>query len=132
MKRYIIAAAIVLSGTALAAIAAEQLQQTPTPTLSQLRKLRESIPGKKPLAPVNSATTLNGWNFKVCAENLTFTSAVFVVNTDQSQFVVGSNDLQTTLKAQLVAACEHAPSGYWIHVTDATRASFDAVAIDYP
>jgi hypothetical protein len=118
---------------------AQQSPQPPMPTLSQLLKLRESIPGKKPLT--KAAPLLNGWNFRVCTESFAYsngtTSSVFVTNTDGSGLAIGSISVltpgvQTTIQADLIAACQHAPKGYWVHITDATRVSFDAILIDYP
>jgi hypothetical protein len=116
-----------------------QSAQPPMPTLSQLLKLRESIPGKKPLVQPKSILP-NGWNYRVCTESFMYTNGtsagMFITNTDQSGIEIGFSrqapSLETAIQADFIAACQHAPRGYWVHITDATRVSFDAILIDYP
>jgi hypothetical protein len=129
-------AAIVL-GCALGV--AQAAGPTPPPIdPSQLRTLLKLKPSEPlPSSRVGRLTpgpTVVGWNFKVCIQSFlarTGQFSIFAVNSDGSFFLESStSQTLSSFQNQLLAACQHAGGGYWVHLINADL--FDAIAINYP
>ena len=77
-----------------------------------------------------------GWNFEICKASSVSTDGlnIFVtaVNRDGTFFFDSSSGAQTSAQAQLLAACQHAGGGYFVHVFNSATNDFDALAINYP
>jgi hypothetical protein len=84
-----------------------------------------------------AALTL-GWNFKVCTASIVSSPnatsfTVFARNADGTAFFEStSRGASNPIQNELVAACQHAGGGYWVHVTDTSSGLFDDVLIFYP
>ena len=123
------------AGTTSPPIDPSQLQ-----TLLNLLKPKPGVPlsqtGGGRLTP--GPSNVVGWNFKICTESFSTTAAggsltgTFAVNSDGSFFAERSSGVHETVQAQLLAACQHAGGGYWVHVLDPTTNVFDYVLIYYP
>jgi hypothetical protein len=116
---------------------------TPTPPpdpkelLAQIKRPDGSLPqsaggivkGAKRAAPVL------GWNFFVCTASQAFTDgANFTVvahNSDQTFFAWTAGSSSNPIQNELVAACQHAGGGYFLHIINPSGA-FDSVWIFYP
>jgi hypothetical protein len=106
---------------------------------SQLRTLLKLKPSE-PLPPRGGGRLTAGpalpvgWNFEICGQSfLSGGSNVFVIafNRDGTFFFDRSGGVQTSGQAQLLAACQHAGGGYFVHIINSTN-DFDALAINYP
>jgi hypothetical protein len=123
---------------------AQAAPPTPPPALSELAPLIKrnadgSLPqrgGIKLTAATPAAPSL-GWNFEVCtASYVSSPSAsaftVFARNADGTVFFESTSTTTDPIQNELVAACQHAGGGYWIHVTNTATLFFDTVLIFYP
>jgi hypothetical protein len=78
-----------------------------------------------------------GWNFEVCTASVVSSPnsssfTVFANNADRTAFFESTNLASNPVQNELVAACQHAGGGYWIHITNTVTAFFDTVSIFYP
>jgi hypothetical protein len=79
-----------------------------------------------------------GWNFKVCNQSYLARAPsgrflLFAENSDGSFFVESStSQILSFFQNQLLAACQHAGGGYWVHVDNPEGNLFDAIDIYYP
>jgi hypothetical protein len=133
-------AAIVL-GCALGV--AQAADPSPPPiNPSQLRTLLKLKPGEPLPSRGGGRLTAGpplrvGWNFEICGQSSLSTDGsnvfVFALNRDGTFFFDSSADgVQTSAQAQLLAACQHAGGGYFVHVFNSATNDFDALAINYP
>jgi hypothetical protein len=119
---------------------------TPPPSASELTALIKpnadgSLPQRgriilKDSTRAAAALTL-GWNFDVCTASfvsspnaLFFT--VFARNADGTVFFESTNLRTDPVQNELVAACQHAGRGYWIHIINTATLFFDTVLIFFP
>ena len=134
-------AAIVLG----CALGVAQAAGTTSPPIdpSQLRTLLKLKPGD-PIPQRGGGrvtpgpSTVVGWNFKVCiqsylARNTTNGFLLFAENSDGSFFHESStNQFLSFFQNQLLAACQHAGGGYFVHIIDPSTNAFDDLDIFYP
>jgi hypothetical protein len=138
-------AAVVLGGSFGVAQAAPP---TPPPAPSELaapikRNADGSLPqrggvilkGATRAAP--SAAPSLGWNFEVCTASYVsspnaFAFTVFARNADGTVFFESTSSTTDPVQNELVAACQHARGGYWIHIINPVTLFFDTVLINYP
>ena len=78
-----------------------------------------------------------GWNFKVCnASYLARNGGGFILfaeNTDGSAIHESStSQFLSFFQNQLLAACQHAGGGYFVHIIDPSTNAFDDLDIFYP
>ena len=109
---------------------------------SQLRTVLKLKPGE-PLPSSGGGrltpgpSTVVGWNFKVCVQSFLARNGggfiLFAENSDGSFFHEAStSQFLSFFQNQLLAACQHAGAGYWVHVDNPEGGLFDAIAINYP
>src|ERR1700730_11380182 len=112
---------------------AQAADQSPPPLdASQLRTLHSLLNPKSgaPLPQMGGgrlspgANLPTGWNFEICTQSFfqtngsTFT--VFAVNRDGTFFFQSTGGGQGTIQTQLLAACQHAGGGYFVHIIDSS------------
>jgi hypothetical protein len=83
------------------------------------------------------AATSLGWNFEVCTASFVsspnaFFFTVFARNADGTVFFESTNLRTDPVQNELVAACQHAGGGYWIHIINTATLFFDTVLIFFP
>jgi hypothetical protein len=132
-------AAIVLSCALGLAQAADPYPPLINP--SQLRTLLKLKPGE-PIPPRGGGRLTPGpslpvgWNFEICRQSSVGTDGsnifVFALNGDGTLFFDSSRGVQTSVQAQLLAACQHAGGGYFVHIINPATNDFDDLAINYP
>jgi hypothetical protein len=93
--------------------------------------------GRIILKGARPAATSFGWNFEICTASFVsspnaFSFTVFARNADGTSFFESTSSASNPLQNELVAACQHAGGGYWIHVINTSSGFFDTVLIFYP
>jgi hypothetical protein len=134
-------AAVVLGGSFGVAQAAPP---TPPPAPSELAALiKRNADGSLPqrggviLKGATRAAASLGWNFEVCTASYVsspnaFAFTVFARNADGTVFFESTSSTTDPVQNELVAACQHAGGGYWIHIVNPVTLFFDTVLINYP
>jgi hypothetical protein len=117
---------------------------TPPPSASELTALIKpnadgSLPqrGRIILKGAKPAALTLGWNFEVCTSSVvaspnSFSFTVFARNADGTAFFESTSRVSDPVQNELVAACQHAGGGYWIHIINPVTLFFDTVVIFYP
>jgi hypothetical protein len=117
---------------------------TPLPSTSDLTALiKPNADGSLPqrggaiLKGAKRAAISLGWTFEVCTASFVsspndFSFTVVARNADGTAFFESANRASNPVQNELVAACQHARGGYFIHITSINPVLFDSVFISYP
>src|SRR5262245_899170 len=134
--------AVTVLGCSLGVAQAAGTKPPPAPSelTAQIKRNADgSLPqrgGVIPKGAARAAISL-GWNFEVCTASFVsspnaFSFTVVARNADGTEFFESTSSTTDPVQNELVAACQHAGGGYWIHIIDTVTLFFDTVLIFYP
>lgn len=141
-RKHVKAAGMAAAGLA-SLLGVAQAAPTPPPEENLFALIKPNADGSLPqrgriiLKGAKPAALTLGWNFEVCTASIVsspnaFSFTVFARNADGTSFFESTSSASNPIQNELVAACQHAGGGYFIHITNTVTGFFDTVLIVYP
>jgi hypothetical protein len=142
-RKHVNVAGMAAAGLASLFGTAQAAAPTPPPEENLPALIKPNADGSLPergriiLKGARPAAVTLGWNFEVCIASIVsspnaFSFTVFARNADRTSFFESTSSASNPVQNELVAACQHAGGGYWIHITNTVTGFFDTVLIFYP
>ena len=133
-RKHVKVAGMAVAGLASLFGTAQAAAPTPPPEENLFALIKPNADGSLPqrgriiLKGAKPAALTLGWNFEVCTSSVVaspniFSFTVFARNADGTAFFESTSRVSDPIQNELVAACQHAGGGYWIHIINTATCS---------